>query len=108
MSHHLLAVDAYALTSGRLLGGVAALVALAGVVVAGVALARAGRIGTRGSITGLVAGLVGMAVGGLVVAGAEGGPGTGGGIVGGFAALAIGLVAAVLGWLGLARARRMA
>ena len=55
----------------------------------------------------LVAGLTGMAIGGLVVAAAEGGPGTGYGIVGGFAALVIGLIATVLGWLGLARSRRI-
>src|SRR5215207_9858114 len=40
------AVDAYTLTTGRLVGAVAALVALAGVAVGGLALARfAGRIG---------------------------------------------------------------
>src|ERR687898_665224 len=70
-------VDAYTLTTGRLLGTVASLV-----------------------------GLAGMVIGGLVVAAAEGGPGTGYGIVGGFAALAIGLTATVLGWLALARSRR--
>jgi hypothetical protein len=100
-------VDASTLTTGRLLGTVAALVALAGVVVGGLALARpAGRIGNRGAIVALVAGLTGMAIGALVVAAAEGGPGTGYGIVGGFAALAIGLIATVLGWLALARSRR--
>jgi hypothetical protein len=104
-------VDAYTLTPGRLAGTVAALVALAGVVVGGLALARpAGRIGNgngnRGAILALVAGLTGMVIGGLVVAAAEGGPGTGYGIVGGFAALAIGLIATVLGWLALARSRR--
>jgi Family of unknown function (DUF6223) len=104
-------VDAYTLTSGRLLGTLAALVALAGVVVGGLTLARsAGRItngnGKREAIVALVAGLTGMVIGGLVVATAEGGPGTGYGIVGGFAALAIGLIATVLGWLALARSRR--
>jgi Family of unknown function (DUF6223) len=104
-------VDAYTLTPGRLAGTVAALVALAGVVVGGLALARpAGRIGNgngkRGAIVALVAGLTGMVIGGLVVAAAEGGPGTGYGIVGGFAALVIGLIATVLGWLALARSRR--
>src|SRR4051812_36088139 len=89
------AVDAYTLTPGRLVGTVAALVALAGVVVGGLALARsAGRLGNgsgrRGAIVALVAGLTGMVIGGLVVGAAEGGPGTGYGIVGGFAALAIG------------------
>ena len=104
-------IDAYTLTPGRLLGTVAALVALAGVVVGGLALARpAGRIGNgngkRGAIVALVAGLAGMVMGGLVVAAAEGGPGTGYGIVGGFAALVIGLIATVLGWLALGRSRR--
>ena len=104
-------VDASTLTTGRLLGTVAALMALAGVVVGGLALARpAGRIGNgngnRGAILALVAGLTGMVIGGLVVAAAEGGPGTGYGIVGGFAALAIGLIATVLGWLALTRSRR--
>jgi hypothetical protein len=102
-------VDAYTLTPGRLLGTGAALVALAGVVVGGLTLARpAGRIGngSRGAIVALVAGLPGMVIGALVVAAAEGGPGTGYGIVGGFAALAIGLIATVLGWLALARSRR--
>ncbi|MEU0969073.1 hypothetical protein ABZ357_27980 [Streptomyces sp. NPDC005917] len=41
------AVGAYTLTTGRLVGTTAALVALAGVVIGGLALARsAGRIGT--------------------------------------------------------------
>lgn len=107
------AVDAYTLTTDRLVGSVAALVALAGAVIGGLALARsAGRIGSgngnRGAIVALVSGLTGMVVGGAVVAAADGGPGTGNGIVGGFAGLAIGLVAAVLGWLALARSRRAA
>jgi hypothetical protein len=63
------AVDAYALTTGRVVGTVAALVALAGVVVGGLALARsAGRIsngGRRGAIVALVAGPTGMVIGGL-------------------------------------------
>ncbi|MET8833485.1 DUF6223 family protein [Micromonospora sp. NPDC004540] len=104
-------VDAYTLTTGRLVGTAAALVALAGVVIGALALARsAGRVGNgsgrRGALVALAAGLTGMVIGGLVVAAAEGGPGTGYGIVGGFAALAIGLIAAGLGWLALARSRR--
>ncbi|WP_344921232.1 DUF6223 family protein [Plantactinospora mayteni] len=108
----LVAGDAYALTTGRLVSAVAALVALAGVVIGGLALARSsGRIGNgngngkRGAIVALAAGLTGMVGGGFVVAAAEGGPGTGYGIVGGFAALVIGLIATVLGWLALARSR---
>ena len=54
----------------------------------------------------LVAGLIGMVIGGLVVAAADGGPGTGNGLVGGFVALVMGLIAMVLGGLALARSRR--
>jgi hypothetical protein len=100
------AADTYGLTTGRLIGSVAALVALAGVIIG--ALARSGRIGRRGALVALAAGLAGMAGGGGVVAAAEGGPGTGYGIVGGFVALAIGLAAVVLGWLAQRRARRTA
>jgi Family of unknown function (DUF6223) len=63
------AVDAYALTTGRVGGTVAAPAALAGVVVGGLALARsAHRIsngGRRGTIVALVAGPTGMVIGGL-------------------------------------------
>lgn len=97
-------VDAYTLTAGRLVGTVAALVALAGVVIGVLVLVR--RTGRRGAFVALAAGLVGMVTGGGVVAAAEGGPGTGYGIVGGFAALGIGLVATGLGWLALTRSRR--
>lgn len=112
MSVHrvLAAVDTYALTTGRLVGTAAALVALTGVIVGVLALTRpAGRLGTgrTGAVVALVAGLSGMLVGGWVVAVAEGGPGTGYGIVGGFAALGTGLVAAVLGVLALTRVRRV-
>jgi len=102
------AADVYALTTGRLVATAATLVALAGVVVGGLALARTSRVGTRRTraIVALTAGLAGMTVGGVVVAAAKGGPGTGYGIVGGYFALAIGLIATVLGWLALARARR--
>lgn len=105
------AVDTYSLTPGRLVGGVAALVALAGVVVGVLALARSARRagngdGRRGATLALAAGLTGMVLGGLVVAAAKGGPGTGYGIVGGFAALVIGLAATVLGGVALTRVRR--
>ncbi|MFL6123840.1 DUF6223 family protein [Actinophytocola sp.] len=98
------AVDAYTLTPGRLVGTVAVLAALAGVVSAGLALARPG--GRTRAIVALVAGPAAMLVGGAVVAAAKGGPGTGYGIVGGFAALGLGLIATVLGWLALTRSRR--
>jgi hypothetical protein len=103
------AVDPYTLTTGRLLGTAATLLAVLGVVIGGLASARstggsANR--RRGAVVALVAGLTGMVIGGLVVATAKGGPGTGYGVVGGYAALVVGLIATVLGCLALARSRR--
>ncbi|WP_031172033.1 DUF6223 family protein [Streptosporangium roseum] len=106
-------VSVYAMSSGRLGSIVAALVGLAGVVIGGLALARAaGRIGTGvgngrgGAVVALVAGLIGTALGGLVVATADGGLGTGNGLGGGLVALVVGLIGMVLGGLVLARSRR--
>ena len=103
------AVSAYTLTTGRLWAIVATLLALAGVVIGGRALAqptaRSGR-GKQRAILALVVGLAGALIGGLVVAAADGGPGTGYGIVGGFVGLVIGLIALILGALALARSRR--
>jgi hypothetical protein len=100
----------YALTSGRIVASVAALVALAGVVTGGLALARStGRISTgpgrRGATMALLAGIIGLVTGGIVVAVADGGPGSGSGIVGGFVAVVFGLVATVLGRLAMTRSR---
>ncbi|MDF6043797.1 DUF6223 family protein [Streptomyces sp. JH14] len=109
-----LAADAYDLTTGRLVGTAAALVALAGVVIGGLALARAGRIGNgnghgkRGPLAALVAGPIGMAVGAVNLAVADGGPGTGNGVLGGALALVLGLIATVLGRLSLVRTGRPA
>ena len=107
---HVLAqpASAYGWTPERIWGSAAALLALVGVVIGGLALARsAGRIGNgngeRGAIVALVAGLIAVVNGGLVVVTADGGLGTGNGIAGGYLALALGLIAMVLG--GLARAR---
>ena len=93
------AIDAFILSTGRLVGTVAALVAVAGAVVGWRALKRSRRVpnGRKGAITAVVAGLVGMATGALVVAAADSGPGSGQGVVGGYAGLVIGLIAAVLG-----------
>ncbi|MFC0863214.1 DUF6223 family protein [Sphaerimonospora cavernae] len=104
-------VGAYTLTAGRVWSLAAALPALVGVALGGLALARStGRIGTgngtRGAVVALAVGLVAMVIGALVVAAAKGGPGTGYGIVGGYLDLAVGLVAMVLGGLALARSRR--
>ncbi|GAA3608877.1 DUF6223 family protein [Nonomuraea rosea] len=102
-------VTVYGLTPARLWASLAALLALAGVVIGGLAMARsAGRFGTgrRGAIVALVTGLIGAVIGGVVVGAAEGGPGAGYGIVGGYAALVLGLIAMVLGGLAQVRSRR--
>ncbi|MEV4461862.1 DUF6223 family protein [Microbispora sp. NPDC049633] len=104
-------VGAYAMTAGRLWALAAMLLGLVGVVVGGLALARAaGRIGIgnarSGAVVALGAALTCTVIGGLVVAAADGGPGTGYGIVGGWVALVVGPAGAVVGGLALSRARR--
>src|SRR5262245_20872351 len=106
------ATTVYGPTPRRLWATVAALLALAGVVIGGLALRRsAGRIGPgsarTGAIMAMMAGSVAAFNGGLNLASATGGPGSGNGVVGGAAALVLGLIAMVLGGLALARARRM-
>ena len=101
------------LTPRRLWATTAIAVALAGVVIGGLALARpANRLGTASgrleSIVALVAGLVAVVNGGLVLALATGGPGTGNGVVGGAGALVLGLMAMAIGALALARSHRLA
>jgi len=103
----------YGLTAKRLWATTAAVLALIGVVMGGLALARsAGRIGTvnarMGAIVALVAGLIALVNGALNLAIAKGGPGTGNGVVGAAVALVLGLIAMALGGLALARSRRTA
>jgi len=101
-------VSAFSMTPGRLKASLAALVGLIGLVAGAVALARprgAGN-GMRGGVVSLVAGLLGMTLGGLVVATAGGGLGTGHGLGGGIVALVAGSIGVILGGLGVARARR--
>lgn len=105
------ATTVYGLTTRRLWATAAAVLALIGVVIGGLALRRsAGRIGTSngrmGAIAALVVGLIAVVNGGLNLAIAKGGPGTGNGVVGGAAALVLGLIGMALGGLALARARR--
>ena len=105
------ATTVYGLTARRLWATTAAALALAGVVIGGLALARsAGRIGIgnvrMGAIVALVAGLIAVVNGGLNLAIAKGGPGTGQGVVGGAVALVLGLIAIALCGLALARSRR--
>ena len=105
------ATTVYGMTPRRLWASMAMLVALVGVVIGGLALARpASRFGTDsgrlGAIVALMAGLIAVVTGGLNLAIATGGPGTGNGVVGGAAAFVLGLIALALGGLALARSRR--
>jgi Family of unknown function (DUF6223) len=100
----------YGLTVRRLWATAAALLALVGVVVGGLALVRpARRFGTSsgrlGAILALVAGVLAAVNGGLNLAVATGGPGTGNGVVGGAAAFVLGLIAVAIGGLAMARSR---
>jgi hypothetical protein len=104
------ATTVHGLTSRRLWATTAAMLALAGVVIGGLALARPGsRLGTNsgrlGTIVALVAGLVAVLNGGLNLAVANGGPGTGNGVVGAAGALVLGLIAMAFGGLGMTRSR---
>src|SRR5829696_5529296 len=104
------ATRVYGMTPRRLWATTAAVLALVGVVIGGLALRRsADRIGTgkgRMAILALVAGLIAVVNGVLNLAIAKGGPGTGNGIVGGAVALVLGLIATALGGLALVRSRR--
>jgi hypothetical protein len=105
------ATTVYGLTPRRLWATTVAALALVGVVIGALALARpASRFGTAsgrlGATVALVAGLIGGVNGGLVLAIANGGPGTGNGVVGGAGALVLGLIALALGGVALARSRR--
>src|SRR5215510_6462503 len=89
------ATTVYGLTSRRLWATMVAVLALVGVIIGGLALARpASRFvtacGRLGGIVTLVAGLIAVVNGGLVLAIANGGPGSGNGVVGGAAALVLG------------------
>ncbi|MFF5217468.1 DUF6223 family protein [Micromonospora sp. NPDC000442] len=106
---HPTAAQGMSMSGGRIGSTVAALLALAGVVVGGLALApgrlRTGRV--RAGWIALVAGAVGMALGGLVVVTSDAGIGTGNGRGGGYVALVVGLIAVVVGGVVLARSRRV-
>jgi hypothetical protein len=102
------ATTVYGPTARRLWATTVALLALAGLVIGGLALARpGGRFGAVsgriGAIAALLAGLIAVVNGWLLLAIANGGPGTGNGVVGAAAALVLGLIAVVLGGLALAR-----
>jgi Family of unknown function (DUF6223) len=99
------------LTTQRLWATTASALALASVVIGGLALSRrVSRFGPAsrrgGAIVALVVGLIAAVNGGLVLAIANGGPGSGNGVVGGAAALVLGLIALAMGGLALGRSRR--
>ena len=105
------ATTVHGLTSRRLWATTVVVLALVGVIIGGLALARpTSHFGTASgrlrAIVALVAGLIAVVSGGLVLAIANGGPGSGNGVVGGAGALVLGLVAMALGGLALARSRR--
>ncbi|MEV4656725.1 DUF6223 family protein [Micromonospora sp. NPDC049301] len=105
------AADVGTMSAGRLGASVAAVLGLAGVIIAGLALGRpTSRIGTGngrlGASVALAVGLIGIALGGLVAATSDSGIGTGNGRGGAYVALVVGLIATVLGGLALARSRR--
>jgi hypothetical protein len=104
------ATAVYGLTARRLWATLVAALALAGVVVGGLALVRpTSRAATaRGAVLTLGFGLIGMVNGALNLAVAGGGPGSGNGVVGGAAAVVLGLVAMAVGGLTLTRSRRTA
>ena len=106
-------VSAYTFTLERIAASSAALVALIGAVIGGLALARSTRRigsdnGRRGAIVALVLGPIGLIIGGLVVVTADGGLGTGNGLGGGVVAMMVGLIGMAFGGLALARSRRTA
>jgi hypothetical protein len=97
------------LTLRRLWATTAAMLALVGLAVGAMALARPGsRVsvvsGHLGASVALGMGLIAAVAGGVNLAVANGGPGTGNGVVGAAAAVVLGLLAVIVG--GLARARR--
>jgi hypothetical protein len=107
------ATTVYGLTPRRLWATTIAVLALVGVIIGGLALARpASRFGAASGrfapIVALVAGLVAVVNGVLNLALANGGPGTGNGVVGAAAAFILGLIAMVLSGLALSRGRRTA
>lgn len=107
------ATTVYGLTPRRLWATTVAMLAVVGVVMGALALARpGGRLaafaGRRTALLAALAGLVAVVNGALNLAVATGGPGTGNGVVGAAAAVVMGLCAMALGGSALARASRTA
>lgn len=105
------ATTVYGVTPRRLWATTSALLALVGVVIGGLALARpVSRFGSAsgrlGGIVALIAGLLAVVSGGLNLAVANGGPGTGNGVVGAGVAFVLGLIGVAIGGLAWVRWRR--
>ncbi|MFI0989479.1 DUF6223 family protein [Streptomyces exfoliatus] len=103
-----LAADVLHVSAGRLGASIAAVLGLIGVGLAWRALRRSWR---TGAVAALAAGLLAVALGGLVAATASGGLGTGNGLGGAYVGLLVGLLATALGGRALTRpaaARRSA
>ncbi|MFG2332566.1 DUF6223 family protein [Streptomyces sp. NPDC048604] len=110
-----LAADVYTMSAGRIGASLAAVLGLAGAVLAwfagrGGRGGRSGRsgdaswAGRHGVLVALIAGPLGFLVGGLVVVTAEGGLGTGNGLGGGVVAMVFGLLSTALGLRARSRA----
>src|SRR5262245_48251753 len=94
------AATVYGPTARRLWATTAGALAIAGLVVGGLALSASLRRGNDGrlkAIVALMAGMVAAINGGLVLAVADGGPGSGNGVVGGAGALVLGVIGMALG-----------
>jgi hypothetical protein len=111
------AASVLAISSGRAVAFVAAVVALIGVVIGGLALARpAGRTRSGGgagtgkwrdrTVVATALGLISIALGGVVMATSDGGIGTGNGLGGAIVATVLGVIGIALGGLARARGRR--
>jgi Family of unknown function (DUF6223) len=104
----------FAMSSGRLGATAAAVLGLVGTVIGGLALARsngrsraAAGARSQGKVA-LVLGVLSAVLGVVYVATADGGLGTGNGLGGAIVAVALGLIATVLGGLARTRTREMA
>ncbi|NUS73267.1 MAG: hypothetical protein HOQ05_07660 [Corynebacteriales bacterium] len=100
----LMAADAYTMGWGRVGAILATLTALSGVIIGALTLARRFEQ-QRGAMYVTVSGLVGMAVGALVVVTSNGGLGTGNGRGGGYFALILSSIALVLAGIVWRRSR---
>ena len=101
------AATVYGLTLRRLWATTIAVLALASVIIGGLAVARSATApGRLRAIVALVSGIIAVVNGALLLALANGGPGSGNGVVGAAGALVLGLIGMVMGGLALVRSRQ--